>query len=144
MILAAALFVQQSGFLDVYGIAPNLILIMFTALVIGGARWQLLVLLLAGLLVYGGIAESFWISEFALFAGVVALGRAIRDWLTGTAIVDFFILLTGSSCVLYGLRAALHLSPFSFSAFMGDVVYTACCGGVWCIAMNYGKKIDSI
>ena len=145
LVIAAAAYVQQGGFLTVSGITPNLLLIAFVVLIVRGERWTPLLLLLAGFIAYGAVREPFWLGEYAVFASIVIVMRAVRGRLTGSATADFFILIAGGSFLLHGTHALLRVSAFSVSAIAWDLVYTVGLGAVlWFCTAIYGKKTNSI
>lgn len=144
LLVAAALYVQSGGFLSLFGIVPDVLLIVLIASAVRREHWVSLACVLSGLLAYAFFYTPFWMPEYAVLSGIVAVARAVPR-LSGIASADFFILLAGGIILMHAAPLLIGASSFSLSSAGGDFIYTMCLGAVvWFITIRYGKKSYSV
>lgn len=123
-----AIFIQRGGFLNIHGIVPNLLLMLFIALIIEGERIGMIVPLVCAMLFSALLIDSFWIIEFGVLGLVIFLFVIARKRFTGNVLADFLLMTLVGEILWYGLLALLGSSVFSITTIAYEFAYTIAMG----------------
>ncbi len=132
---------QQSQFLSIYGINPNLLLVIFLlftfkADLLGQAiQVRLLGVLFAVLAVLVLLFVPFWFLYFAGILVVVLIFNFLKNFMTGVRFFDFLISVILGTFLFYliinffglGLPYVLILWEVVYNFVTGSLLYWVCC-----------------
>lgn len=128
LLATLAIFFQRGGFLNVSGITPNVLLIVFLCLILAHDKLWLIGSVYAALLLSAFFVDPFWLMELSLFGLVVLLIAVIRRWFTGNAIVDLILMTAVFEILFYGALALFHAALFPIVPLLGELLYTVLLG----------------
>lgn len=138
LLATLAVFIERSGFLNVGGIVPNLLLVVCVALVVSHERMGMLVALFSAVLISAFFVDPFWVAEFGILGMIVLLLALVRKKLTGNDVADILIMTLVGEILFYGALAVLHGSMVSFVTIAYEFVYTAAIGiPLWFVGRRY-------
>jgi hypothetical protein len=121
-------FIQQSPLLVIMGSRPNLLLMVGMMVVTLDKGWGTLLSMLGIIVGAAFIAEPFWIIPISMCAGVILLGRGIRNQLTGNAWIDYCVLVLGGEIILMSiLWMRMGVMP-SYMQWAWELSYTGIVG----------------
>ena len=128
LLATLAIFFQRGGFLNVNGITPNLLLIVFLSLILLRDSITLIVSVYLGLLLSAFFVDPFWLMELSLFGPVVLLIALMRKRFTGNAVLDLMLMTAVFELLFYGALSFLHTSALPLFPLFGELVYTVLLG----------------
>ncbi|MFA6365225.1 MAG: hypothetical protein WCW78_02375 [Candidatus Paceibacterota bacterium] len=138
-------FLQQGGFLRIYGIVPNLILILFLSYVFIGVSRSTLFFFGIVFIVLTLAWVPFWLPEIAVLFLTLFCIILIRRFLTGNPHIDFFISLVGGTFLFYGFLSLFGISLFSFHSIMRELVYSLAVGAcIWMGAKRFREQLHQL
>jgi len=138
LLATLAIFIERSGFLNVGGIVPNLLLILCVALIVSHERMGMIVALFSAVLISAFFVDAFWIAEFGILGLIVVLLALVRKRLTGSNVADILIMTLAGEILFYGTLAILHGSMVLFITIAYEFVYTAAIGiPLWLVSRRY-------
>ncbi len=136
-LLTLTLLLEGTRMFQISGIVPNLILIFFGVLVtatVFGERspfWVLLALLGISMLLYSFLFR-FWIEPVVILSLIILGMYVLRRKLVGTPFLDFLIFIVSGTLLFFGVRAALHGTPFLLGIAAMETIYNLILGAlVW-------------
>lgn len=121
-------FIQQSPLLVVMGSRPNLLLMVGMMVVVLDKGWTSLISMVGIIVGATLIAEPFWIVPISICAGVILLGRIIRNQLTGNAWIDYCMLLLGGEIILTSIFLIRMGMMVSYAQLAWELTYTGIVG----------------
>ncbi len=128
LLATLAIFFQRGGFLNVNGITPNLLLIVFLCLILAHDSMTLIVSVYLGLLLSAFFVDPFWLMELGLFGPVVLLIALMRRRFTGNAFIDLLLMTVVFELLFYGALSFFHTSALPLLPLFGELVYTVLLG----------------
>ncbi len=136
-LLALTLFFEGTRMFQISGIVPNLVLIFFAVFLTAtnfGERspfWALLVLLCIFIVLYSFLFR-FWIEPVVILSLLILGMYVLRRKLVGTPFLDFLVIIVSGTLLFFGIRAALHGTPFLFGIAAEETLYNLVLGTfVW-------------
>ncbi len=144
--LGAAMFLSAARLLSVFGIAPDLVLLLFLLLFFRTAlgrrltAWEEFFLVLVfALLAF--VVWPFWALDAVVLAAVMLGIYFFVRKVTGEAFLDFLIALLAGTVVFYALLALLFHRPFLPLMIGGDFLLTAVWGVILWFPVGYLSRI---
>ncbi len=128
LLATLAIFFQRGGFLNVGGVTPNLLLIVFLCLILAHDSMTLIVSVYLGLLLSAFFVDPFWLMELGLFGPVVLLIALMRKRFTGNAFIDLMLMTAVFELLFYGVLSLFHTSTLPLFPLLGELVYTILLG----------------
>ena len=128
LLATLAIFFQRGGFLNVSGITPNVLLIIFLCLILSRDSIVLIISVYLGLLLSAFFVDPFWLVELGLFGAIVVLIALMRKWFTGNAIVDLILMAATFEVLFYGVLILFHTAMVPLLPLLGELAYTVLLG----------------
>lgn len=128
LLITLAFFIQQGGFLSVAGIIPNLLLIVYVAIILAGERMGMFITILFSTFISTFFIAPFWILELGILGGIALVFMFFKRTFTGNKVADFVLMIALGEFLLCGVSALFGISVFSISTLLYEFVYTVAIG----------------
>ncbi|MCX6788758.1 MAG: hypothetical protein NTZ36_02645 [Candidatus Jorgensenbacteria bacterium] len=129
LLATLAIFIQRGGFLNIYGIVPNLVMVFFISRIISGEGFSMIATVFLAVIASAFIVDPFWISEFSIMGAIILIVFGLRKRFTGNAITDLFIMTFLAELLFYGSIRLLNItSSFSVITVAFEFLYTILVG----------------
>ncbi len=143
IILAAIFVIGANRWLSVGGVNPNLFFVFFLLLA-SNARNLLFVLGLAlSLLLFVFVFSPEWAPPFAFLLLLVLAFYFLKRILTGTALLDYLLLVLAGTLLFYFIPGIFHLSALPFAQIIGEALYNLALGVILWFIIGERIKIHA-
>ncbi len=133
-----AIFIERSGFLNIGGVVPNLLLMLCIALIISHERIGMMVALFSAVLLSAFFVDPFWMIEFGILGVIVLLITLTKKRFTGNNTADIFIMVLVGELLFYGTLSLIHGSMVSLLTIAYEFAYTVAIGiPLWFVGKRY-------
>ncbi|SRR6056297_2102300 len=130
LIFISLLLLQSNGFLNIGGIAPNLILIGFliSSFVLPSCDTKFIFILLLSLLGVSFIWFSFWLPVIFLAGLLGGLFSFIKKILSGDIFIDYLLSAVVATFLFYITSYALGFGGVIWSIIIWEIIYNIIIG----------------
>jgi len=137
--LAVIFIIGQSRLLSVNGVNPNLFLVFFLLIAFNAGSFLFILALALATLLFIFVFTPSWFPSFGLASLLVLAFYFLKRFLTGTALLDYLLLVLAGTLLFYFLLAFPDLTALPLGQILSEALSNLILGVImWFVV---GEKI---